>query len=106
MVFNTWYLITIPTTLGSKPAPMELVDSVRREVKVTFAEAFGGFTETEGQGGYVAQDGTLIEEKVYQVMAWASHRRDEVVYKLAWMVKDQLQQETIMFQINGQAYVE
>jgi len=85
---------------------MELVDSMRRDVKIILASTFGGFTETKGRGGYVSDAGDLIEEDVYQITAWAKHRNDGVIHKLVEIVKTRLQQETVFYQINEQAYIE
>lgn len=106
MTLYNSYMIVVPSTLGSKAAPAGLVDPMRKEVKVAFAAAFGGFTETKGLGGYVSEAGDLIEEDVYQITAWTKHRNDGVIHRLAKIIKFRLQQETVFYQINEQAYIE
>lgn len=106
MTLKHKYMIVVPTTLGGKIAPIDRVDAARRTVKISFSTAFGGFTETKGLGGYVARDGNLIEEEVYQILAWADNRDDAIIHALARVIKRRLQQETVMYQIDGKVYIE
>ena len=93
-----FYLIVIPTTIFNLPAPADLIDSARLFVKLALADAFGGYTETLSMGGYVAADGQLIEEQVYQIMALYSADNDELVKGLATRIKADLKQESVMVQ--------
>lgn len=90
------YVITIPTTLYNAPAPDAIVEALRLEVKTSLAAAFGGYTETVGTGGYVAEDGELIEERIYLVEACYEVEDDELVQRLAARIKAELRQECVM----------
>ena len=100
------YLIVIPTTIFDKGASVELVENVRDVVKAAFSKAFGGYTEVRGLGGYSANDGRLIQERIYEIKAWAVDRNDSVVQEMARMVKIRLKQEAVFYQINQTAYIE
>jgi hypothetical protein len=93
---NHSYLINIPTTIYNVVAPTSLVDGLRIEVKTSLAKAFGGYTETVGMGGYVAESGELIEERVYVIEACYEVENDELVESLATRVKEALHQECVM----------
>jgi len=86
------------TTLFSwpAPAPLAVVDALRAEIKLALAAAFGGYTETVSTGGYVAESGELIEERVYLVQAFYEVADDELISSLAAKIKTALQQESVM----------
>lgn len=94
-----FYVILIPTTIFNRIAPTALVDALRADVKLAMANAFGGYTETVGTGGYVAQSGELIEETVYQIESYASEPNDELVAGLAERIKTALSQESVMVKV-------
>jgi len=93
---NHYYLLTIPTTIYNRPADADLVDGLRIEVKKAFAAAFGGYTEIAGFGGYTAESGELIEERVYRLEASYEAADDELVWRLAERIKAALSQEAVM----------
>lgn len=90
------YQIVVPTTTYDRPAPADIVDSIRRMVKTSMAEAFGGYTETRAVGGYVAESGALIEEAVYVIEASYEVANDELVFQLAERIKRVMKQESVM----------
>jgi hypothetical protein len=91
-----FYVIVIPSTIYNAPAPLAIIDALRAEVKGAFASAFGGYTETVATGGYKAESGELIEERVYQLQAFYEVEDDELVASLAAKVKAELKQESVM----------
>jgi hypothetical protein len=93
---NHFYVIVIPSTIFNQVAPTAIVDALRVEVKMAFAAAFGGYTETVATGGYVAQSGELIEERVYLVEAAYADEDDALIERLASRVKAELKQESVM----------
>lgn len=101
---NHYYLLTVPTTIYNVPAPADLVLSVRIAVKKALAQAFGGYTEVAGMGGYVAESGELIEELVYRIEASYEQPNDELVWNLAARIKAELHQEAVMIRKDHEAY--
>ena len=93
---NHSYVIVIPSTIYNVPAPLTIVDGLRVAVKSALAKAFGGYTETMATGGYKAESGELIEERVYLVEAAYEVEDDELVESLALQVKQELHQESVM----------
>jgi hypothetical protein len=91
-----FYVILIPSTIFNAPAPLSIIDGLRAEVKLALAEAFGGYTETVATGGYKAESGELIEERVYLVKAAYEIADDALVASLAAKIKTELRQESIM----------
>ena len=99
-----FYLIVVPTTVYNAPAPAHVVEALRFEVKTALAQAFGGYTETLGNGGYVADSGELIEEPVFLIRAAYQTPNDELVAGLAQKIKTALNQETVMIQRDHEVY--
>jgi hypothetical protein len=93
---NHFYVIVIPSTIFNQVAPTAIVDALRIEVKGAFAAAFGGYTETVATGGYRAESGELIEERVYLVEAAFDTEDDGLVERLASRIKVELKQEAVM----------
>ena len=91
-----FYVIVIPTTIFNLVAPTAIVDALRVEVKMAFATAFGGYTETVATGGYVAKNGELIEERVYLIQAAYEREDDALIERLAAKIKADLHQEAVM----------
>lgn len=101
---NHYYRLMVPTTIYNKLADEDLVFSVRSAVKLAFADAFGGYTETVGVGGYKAASGELIEETVYQIEASYSQPNDELVWRMAERIKAVLRQESVMIRKDHEVY--
>lgn len=99
-----YYVVVLPTTLYNAPAPLALVDGLRAEIKTAFGVAFGGYTETVAIGGYVAESGELIEERVYLIEAAYSEPDDELVERLALQIKADLKQESVMIRKDREVY--
>lgn len=93
---NHYYRLMVPTTIFNAPAPADLVDAIRLEVKQAFARTFGGYTETAAVGGYVLDAGELIEEQVFSIEASYEQANDELVWRLAERIKAALSQECVM----------
>lgn len=93
---NHYYRLMVPTTIYNLPAPADLVQAIRLEIKKAFAVAFGGYTETAATGGYMADSGELIEEPVYAIEASYEAADDELVWRLAERIKTALSQECVM----------
>lgn len=101
---NHFYRLMVPTTIYNEPAPADLVDEVRTSVKLALAEAFGGYTEYQTNGGYKAETGELIEETVYAIESFYSEPDDALIFRLAGEIKDRLSQETVMVLIDQQVH--
>jgi len=95
-----FYAITVPTTIYNRIAPAAKVDALRSEVKSALADAFGGYTETVGTGGYKAESGELIEETIYQIEAFADEPDEALILALAERIKTELSQESVMITID------
>lgn len=98
-----FYAITVPTTMYNRIAPATTVDALRAEVKAAMADAFGGYTEIVGMGGYKAESGELIEETVYQIESFAAQPNEALILALAARIKTELQQEAVMVRIDQEA---
>jgi hypothetical protein len=97
------YLIVIPTTVFNRIAPTAVVDAIRADVKAALAKAFGGYTEVVGTGGYLADSGERIEERVYLIEACYETPDDELIERLAGRIKAELSQESVMIKKDGAA---
>lgn len=95
-----FYSITVPTTVYNQIAPAAKVDALRAEVKSALADAFGGYTETIGTGGYKAESGELIEETIYQIESHADAPNEALILALADRIKTELKQESVMVVID------
>ncbi len=93
---NHYYRLMVPTTIYNAPAPADIIEAIRLEVKQAFAAAFGGYTETRAIGGYLAQSGELIEEPVYAIEASYEEANDVIVWQLADRIKAALSQESVL----------
>lgn len=98
------YRIVVPTTVHDQVAPADVVDALRQEVKLSLAQAFGGYTEHQGIGGYVAESGELIEEQVYVVEACYQIEDDDLIVRLAAKIKAELDQESVMIRKDNEVY--
>jgi hypothetical protein len=77
-------------------------------VKKRLAEMFGGYTSAGAIGGYVAQDGKLVNEKVVRVVAYGTEEsfqknKKQLVEQISkWA--EQWGQEAIGFEYEGDLY--
>lgn len=62
--------IYIPTESNGETIPETLRNNILNDVKVGFANTFGGYTAIDGVGGYVSDAGDLVEEQVTIVYAF------------------------------------
>jgi len=67
--------VVVPST-REKSKPISLAEQKRRAeaVKKYLAKTFGGYTGLKGQGGYVSDDGKLIEENVLKVESFTDRK--------------------------------
>lgn len=97
-----WVAIYVPSTLYNKPVDnRKWVDYVQYRM----AHIFGGVTSYETNGGYVADDGEYIAENVTVVKAYSPNIIKEVaesVIKIALKIKEEMQQEAVSVEYNGQ----
>ena len=101
--------VTVPTTVDvNKPADQALVDSNVDHVLSTLSELFGGATALEGRGAYVANDGSLVTEKVIVVEALCpkqdAHFRADLVMNLGAEICQSMSQESVLVQIDSVAH--
>jgi hypothetical protein len=108
-MFDTNFIVYVPSTtdVGTKISEKELEGRVDL-VKNYFAELFGGFTETEADGGYKSNDGRIITEDIVKVSVFATsddweNKEQEVVDKIKSWAKE-WGQESIGFEYEGDLY--
>lgn len=97
--------IYVPTTDGtSEAADIAKVNAACSLVSTELATLFGGYTITTGDGGYIADNGELVEERVYIVKANTSELQEwqvENVVNLAERLRKFMNQECISLEVNG-----
>jgi hypothetical protein len=96
--------ITVPYTFGTSGLVGEDYRAkILKAVKVSFANKFGGYTEYDAHGGYIAKDGTLVEENVTVVESLSNCDIAEIVeytHKIAVCVQKLMKQETVLYTVN------
>ena len=107
--FDKNFVIYVPSTsdVGNKISQKELdkrVDEVERFV----TNEFGGYTETDTDGGYKANSGEIIEEDIVKVSVFAGNKEwktneNQVVAKVKQWAKE-WGQEAIGFEYEGDLY--
>lgn len=101
--------ITVPSTEYDKPISRERFKERVDEVQKYLASTFGGETTVSGQGGYVAESGELIPEKVNVVTSFADDKDFEQnigkVYQKIKKWKDKWKQESIAYQVEDDLYI-
>ena len=107
--FDKNFVVYVPSTsdVSDKISPKELDDRVN-EVKEYVANTFGGYTETETEGGYKSSKGDIVEEDVVKVSVFSKNKdwKDkeyEVVKKAKEWAKE-WGQEAIGFEYEGDLY--
>lgn len=73
-----------------------------------FGRRFGGFTMTEATGGWVAQDGQLVTEKITIIASKCdglTPARLRFARRVAVLVKYLLKQEAVSLEIDGTLYL-
>lgn len=86
-----------------------LIDSekraaVIRDVCTMMGLVFGGFTMADGVGGWVDDNGHIVQEKVTVVTSYCSELDIQRMFNLANHVKTMLSQDCVMFTADGAAY--
>lgn len=75
-------------------------------VMTKFSEWFGGCTSTPAVGGWVSNSGALVVENVTIVYAFCTPdtfgKHFEEVYGLAVEIRDEMKQEAVTLEYNGQ----
>ena len=107
--FDKNFVIYVPSTtdVGEKISKKELEKRVQ-EVEKYVANEFGGYTETETDGGYKSTSGEIIEEDIVKVSVFANNKdwknnENKVVKKVKeWSKK--WGQEAIGFEFEGDLY--
>lgn len=107
--FDKNFVIYVPSTsnVGDKISQKEL-DRRVNEVEKFVANEFGGYTETETDGGYKSQSGEIVEEDIIKVSVFANNKdwkenENKVVSKVKKWAKD-WGQEAIGFEYEGDLY--
>jgi len=107
--FDKNFVIYVPSTteVGKTISKAELEKRVK-EVEKYVANTFGGYTETETEGGYKSTEGDIIEEDVVKVSVfaqnkdWKSNEKTVVNQVKKWATK--WGQEAIGFEYEGNLY--
>lgn len=107
--FDKNFVIYVPSTsdVGKKISKKEL-DARVDEVEKYVANLFGGYTETETDGGYKSTTGEIIEEDIVKVSVFANNKdwkknEKNVVSKVKDWAK-RWGQEAIGFEYEGDLY--
>ena len=107
--FDKNFVIYVPSTsdVGNKISKKELEKRVK-EVEKFVANEFGGYTETDTDGGYKANSGEIIEEDIVKVSVFANNKdwkdnERKVVSKVKKWAKE-WGQEAIGFEYEGDLY--
>ena len=107
--FDKNFVIYVPSTsdVGNKISQKEL-DKRVEEVERFVANEFGGYTETDTDGGYKANSGEIIEEDIVKVSVFAGNKQwktneNQVVAKVKQWAKE-WGQEAIGFEYEGDLY--
>ncbi|MDY7043655.1 hypothetical protein RVS70_05490 [Virgibacillus sp. M23] len=96
-------IVYVPSTMEvDKEA--DVSDILQHTVR-ELASIAGGATVEEVKGYWVAEDGSLVEEKIYQVhVFYEDEKENKVITKakdVARYIKEKLQQEAVSVEING-----
>jgi hypothetical protein len=107
--FDKNFVVYVPSTsdVSDKISPKELDDRVN-EVKQYVANTFGGYTETETEGGYKSSKGDIVEEDVVKVSVFSKNKdwkdKEYEVVKKAKEWAREWGQEAIGFEYEGDLY--
>jgi hypothetical protein len=108
-MFDKNFVIYIPSTtnVGTMVSEQEMASRIN-EVKSYFADMFGGFTETDADGGYKSNSGEIIQEDIVKVSVFSKtkdwkEKESEVVSKIKEWAKE-WGQEAIGFEYEGDLY--
>lgn len=101
---NAKVAIYVPSTTGVN-VPTDNKEYVNN-VMTKFSEWFGGCTSTPAVGGWVSNSGALVVENVTIVYAFCTPEsfgeHFEEVYTLAAEIRDEMKQEAVTLEYNGQ----
>ena len=107
--FDKNFIIYVPSTSNvGKPISKEELDKRVDEVEKFVANKFGGYTETETDGGYKSNSGKIIEEDIVKVsvfakaMDWLKNENSVISKVRSWAKK--WGQEAIGFEYEGDLY--
>ena len=107
--FDKNFVVYVPSTsdVSDKISRKEL-DSRVNEVKEYVANTFGGYTETETEGGYKSSKGDIVEEDVVKVSVFSKNKdwkdKEYEVVKKAKQWAREWGQEAIGFEYEGDLY--
>ena len=101
---NAKVAIYVPSTTDvNKPCDNK---NVVNKVMTEFSKWFGGCTSTPAVGGWVSNSGALVVENVTIVHAFCTPEsfgeHFEEVYTLATEIRDEMKQEAVTLEYNGQ----
>lgn len=103
--------LIIPTTIkGDIEAPKKLIEQERRKACIKLSTCFGGATSTACRGYYMSRTGKgLIEERNILIYAYAQEKElDEHIQEIVELcleIKEEMEQESIFFELDGEAYL-
>lgn len=101
--------IYVPSTVNiDGNADQELVDHKVNSSLAFLASIFGGSTASTALGAWVTQKGELVKENVTIVFAFAKQslleENIEKIYDFCLNMKQDMRQEAIALEINGELY--
>lgn len=96
--------IYVPSTVNvNEPTDnkAQVLNTIKR-----LSELFGGATASEAVGGWVSQAGETVLERVTIVYAFCTsdqlHKHFNDVYGIAVGIRDEMKQEAVTLEVNGQ----
>jgi hypothetical protein len=98
--------IYIPTTTNAKEKNEEAGEYYKNRALEYLAKRHGGATAIESEGAYIADNGEMITEKIFIVYAFTEFLNEETkqsLERLAEFIKEEMVQECVLIEINGQA---
>lgn len=95
--------VYVPSTINANES--HDTGAIVDDVAVKLSNLFGGSTITDGTGTWVSAEHGLIKESVKIVRAFCTDVNYEAVYDIAVQIKNDLRQESVGVEIDGQFYL-
>lgn len=79
-------------------------DKAADEIKRALSEKFGGYTTYDAQGGWINEEGELIDEPVKVYETYTDNARYSVFRSIAHNVRVTTGEDAVMFTINNESH--
>lgn len=101
---NRQVAIYVPSTINGNEPAGQLFERFAQEAKRLFANLFGGFTAYPAIGGWVNDQGNMIEENVMVIQAYCNELDASALYSLrrfAELMAADMGQECVSLAVDG-----